>query len=93
MKPRMRWLVLTLILAVAAGIPASAQLAVPTTPSTVTCLNPGRYLILQGSYVNEQGDTETGLMKFYSQTGLAWLLRPVAGEKDGPGYRWVPVKN
>jgi hypothetical protein len=95
MKPSIRLPVLALALATAFGIPASAQLATPLPPSTVSYLNPGRYLIFQGSYVDDQGDAETGLMKFDTQTGLAWLLRPVPGGKPGDvvEYRWMPVKN
>ncbi len=93
---RLIWiLTTTLVLAFAAGSPAVAQLAAVSTPAAVSYLNPGRYLIVQGSYVNDKGNAETSLVKFDTQTGLAWLLRPVPADDapSGTDYRWVPVKN
>ena len=86
---------LVLLLAFAAGTDvASAQSVGMPVPSTVSYLNPGRYLVFQGTYVNNKGDAESGLVKFDSQTGLTWLLRPVPATNDAAaGFGWVPVKN
>lgn len=75
---------------------AMAQLAAPLPPSTVSYLSQGRYLIFQGNYVNDKGVAESGLVKFDSQTGMAWMLRPAPkaeNEGEGLGFNWVPVKN
>ena len=94
MKQHSAWFGFALFLVLAAGeVPASAQLA--AVPSPVAYLNPGRYVLFQGSYVNEKGQAESGLIKFDSQTGLAWMLRPSPNSesKAGSGFCWVPVKN
>ena len=81
---------LALALAAAAG---AQTIGVPAA-ATVSCLNPGRYLVFQGSYANARGDMESGLVKYDSQTGLTWLLRPAPATNDtAAGYIWVPVKN
>ncbi len=91
-------LLLTLFLAFAAGpLPASGQMANVQAPSSVSYLSQGRYLIFQGSYVNDQGDPESGLVKFDSQTGMAWMLRPAPKTEEAPEapmeFKWLPVKN
>lgn len=74
--------------------PASGQMAAPQPPSSVSYLSQGRYLIFQGNYVNDQGQPESGLVKFDSQTGLAWMLRPAPRTNEAPlEFKWVPVKN
>ena len=95
MKQHSAWLGFLFLVFAACAAPAYAQLAAVPPPSPVAYLNPGRYLIFQGSYVNEKGQAESGLIKFDSQTGLAWLLRPVpdSESKTGSGFCWVPVKN
>ena len=96
MKSAIKMMGFALFLALVAGtVSTFAQTALVPPSSTVSYLNPGRYLIFQGSYVNEKGDAETGLMKFDSQTGLAWMLRPVPDPKPEIGleFRWLPVKN
>ena len=86
-----------LFLALAAGTaPAWAQMADVQPPSSVSYLSQGRYLIFQGNYVNDQGKPESGLVKFDSQTGMAWMLRPAPTppkEGESLGFNWVPVKN
>lgn len=84
-----------LFLALAAGaVSASAQMADNYTPSSVSYLSQGRYLMFQGNYVNEKGEPEAGLVKFDSNTGMAWMLRPAPRTNDAPlGFNWVPVKN
>ena len=84
-----------LFLAIAAGVQTGfAQSVGMSAPSTVSYLNPGRYLVFQGNYVNDRGDAESGLVKFDSQTGLTWLLRPAPATNDVvAGFSWVPVKN
>jgi hypothetical protein len=73
---------------------ASAQVVGVAAPATVSYLNPGRYLVFQGTYVNDKGAVETGLVKYDSQTGLTWLLRPVpATNETAAGFAWTPVKN
>jgi hypothetical protein len=63
-------------------------------PSSVSYLSQGRYLIFQGSYVNDKGVAESGLVKFDSQTGMAWLLRPAPKTPESSvGFCWEPVKN
>ena len=86
---------LILFLAFAAGVqPAFAQSVGVQAPSTVSYLNPGRYLVFQGTFVNAKGDAESGLVKFDSQTGLTWLLQPApATNATDRGFNWVPVKN
>ena len=93
---RLAWpLGLVLFLAVGSGTHvALAQTIAAPTPSAISYLNPGRYLVFQGTYVNDKGDAESGLVKFDSQTGLTWLLRPAPATNDaGAGFIWVPVKN
>lgn len=84
-----------LFLALAAGTTtASAQMADNYTPSSVSYLSQGRYLMFQGNYVNEKGEPEAGLVKFDSNTGMAWMLRPAPRTNDAPlEFKWVPVKN
>lgn len=86
---------IALALAIGAGPHAvRAQLVNPQAPSSVSYLNPGRYFIFQGNYVNDKGDLESGLVKFDSQTGLTWLLQPApATNGAAAGFGWVPVKN
>jgi hypothetical protein len=82
------------LLVLSAGPAGWAQMAAVPAPASVSYLNSGRYLIVQGSYVNEKGAAESGLVKFDSQTGLAWMLRPAPAKKpdETPGYRWVQVQ-
>ena len=87
-----------LLLALAAGaIPSFAQINNNVQPpSSVSYLSQGRYLIFQGNYVNDKGIPESGLVKFDSQTGMAWMLRPATEppkEGEGLAFNWVPVKN
>ncbi len=85
---------LGLVLLLALAVPAGAQIAGVPTSATVSYLNPGRYLVFQGSYPNETGAGESTLVKYDSQTGLTWLLRPLPATNGMPaGYGWVPVKN
>lgn len=83
-----------LMLALAAFRASAAGMADTYTPSSVSYLSQGRYLIFQGSYVNEKGEPESGLVKFDSQTGMAWMLRPAPRTNDAPlEFNWAPVKN
>lgn len=86
---------MALLLALAAGTsPASAQILTAQPPSSVSYVNSGRYLIFQGSYVNDKGNMESGLIKFDSQTGLTWMLRPApATHETAAGFNWIPIKN
>ena len=94
MKRLVRFSALVLILAGAPTGAALAQTILPTPSPSVAYLNSGRYLVFQGQVANEQGVTETSLVKFDSQTGLTWLLRPAPATNDAAaGYVWVPVKN
>jgi hypothetical protein len=88
-------LCLALFLALAAGTNTGfAQAANVQPPSSVSYLSQGRYLIFQGNYVNDKGDVESGLVKFDSQTGMAWMLRPAVNTNEAAlGFNWVPVKN
>lgn len=93
MKPAAASLLFALFLALVAD-PAAGQMASPQPPSSVSYLSQGRYLIFQGNYVNEQGQPESGLVKFDSQTGLAWMLRPAPRTNEAPlEFKWMPVKN
>ena len=84
--------ILGLTLALAAA--AAAQTIGGPAPSSVAYLNPGRYLVFQGSFMNAKGDLESGLVKYDSQTGLTWLLRQAPTTNDATaGFAWVPVKN
>ena len=93
---RLAWplgLVLFFALAAGANVARAQSIAAPAA-STISYLNPGRYLVFQGTYVNDKGDVESGLVKFDSQTGLTWLLRPAPATNDAAaGFSWVPVKN
>lgn len=92
MKPAAKFICLVLLLTLAA--PAGAQVVGVPAPATVSYLNPGRYLVFQGSYPNAQGAPESTLVKYDSQTGLTWLLRPLPATNGmSAGYGWVPVKN
>lgn len=84
-----------LFLAFAAGtLSAFGQMSNVQPPSSVSYLSQGRYLIFQGNYVNDKGVAESGLVKFDSQTGLAWMLRPAPQTNDSPvEFKWMPVKN
>ena len=97
MKRSSRSLGFVLFLALAAGtLSAFAQMADVQPPSSVSYLSQGRYLIFQGNYVNDHGKPESGLVKFDSQTGMAWMLRPAPTppkEGESLGFNWVPVKN
>ena len=89
-------LVFALFLAPAAGSRSSfGQMANVQPPSSVSYLSQGRYLIFQGNYVNDKGEPESGLVKFDSQTGMAWMLRPSPTNDPATGmkFNWVPVKN
>lgn len=92
---RLAWplgLVLFFAFAAGANVARAQTIAAPT--ASISYLNPGRYLVFQGSYGNDRGDVESGLVKFDSQTGLTWLLRPVPATNDAAaGFSWVPVKN
>lgn len=75
-------------------LPAFGQMSNVQPPSSVSYLSQGRYLIFQGNYVNDKGDAESGLVKFDSQTGMAWMLRPAPQTNDAPlEFKWMPVKN
>ena len=81
-------------LALALTAAAGAQSVGVPAPATVSYLNPGRYLVFQGSFVNAKGEPESNLVKYDSQTGLTWLLRPAPATNDSAaGFVWVPVKN
>ena len=84
-----------LFLALTAGTVASfGQALNAQVPSSVSYLSQGRYLIFQGSYLNDKGVMESGLVKFDSQTGMAWLLRPAPKTPESAlGFCWEPVKN
>jgi hypothetical protein len=86
---------LAMLLALAAGTaPSFGQLADSYTPSSVSYLSQGRYLMFQGNYLNEKGEPEAGLVKFDSNTGMAWMLRPAPRTNDAPlEFKWMPVKN
>ena len=87
---------LACVLLLALATASLGQLAAPQPPSSVSYLSQGRYLIFQGNYVNDKGVAESGLVKFDSQTGMAWMLRPAPkAEKEGEGldFIWTPVKN
>ncbi len=87
---------LACVLLLALATASLGQLAAPLPPSSVSYLSQGRYLIFQGNYVNDKGVAESGLVKFDSQTGMAWMLRPAPkteNEGEGLGFNWVPVKN
>ncbi len=93
MKPAVWILCMALFLALA--VTAWTQVVGVPAAASVSYLNPGRYLVFQGSYVNDKGIAETGLVKYDSQTGLTWLLRPAPATNDTgtAGFAWVPVKN
>jgi hypothetical protein len=95
MKHASGLLACALVLVCAAGLlPASGQMASPQPPSSVSYLSQGRYLVFQGNYVNDQGEPESGLVKFDSQTGMAWMLRPAPQTNGSPlEFKWMPVKN
>lgn len=95
MKPTALSIGFALWLTLAMGTVSSfAQTANVQPPSSVSYLSQGRYLIFQGNYVNDKGEAESGLVKFDSQTGMAWMLRPAPKtEAEGLGFNWVPVKN
>ena len=81
-------------LALALAAAAGAQTVGVPAAATVSYLNPGRYLVFQGSFVNAKGEPESGLVNYDSQTGLTWLLRPAPATNDSAaGFVWVPVKN
>ena len=87
---------LACVLLLALATASLGQLSAPQPPSSVSYLSQGRYLIFQGNYVNDKGVAESGLVKFDSQTGMAWMLRPAPKtEKEGEGleFIWTPVKN
>lgn len=88
-------LAFALFIALAAGSAASyGQMADNFTPSSVSYMSQGRYLMFQGNYLNEKGEPEAGLVKFDSNTGMAWMLRPAPRTNDAPlEFKWVPVKN
>ncbi len=87
------WILCTVLFLGFAATALAQVVGVPAS-SSVAYLNPGRYLVFQGNYVNDKGDVETGLVKYDSQTGLTWLLRPApATNETAAGYNWVPVKN
>jgi hypothetical protein len=83
------------LLVLAAGTAAAfGQMADSYTPSSVSYLSQGRYLMFQGNYLNEKGEPEAGLVKFDSNTGMAWMLRPAPRTNDAAlEFKWVPVKN
>ena len=93
MKPAIGLLCIVLALTLAVATRAQT-VGVPAVPS-VSYMNAGRYLVFQGNYMNNKGTMETGLVKYDSQTGLTWLLRPAPMTNDiaVAGFVWVPVKN
>jgi hypothetical protein len=95
MKSTALSLCFAMLLALAAGTAASfGQSVLAQAPSSVSYLSPGRYLIFQGTYPDNDGKAESGLIKFDSQTGMAWLLRPAPkSAESATGFCWEPVKN
>lgn len=95
MKHPIKTFGLVLVLAFAADRPdAGAQTVGAQPPAGISYLSQGRYLMFQGTYANQKGDLESGLVKFDSQTGMAWLLQPAPATTNAPsGFIWVPVKN